>query len=57
MSALDLGKTVVSELLARAVARQAVDEGLAEPRSDEAIVAAIDAELWEPVYRRYRRKR
>lgn len=47
----------VALVVARAVARQAIEDGVAAPRSDEAIAAAVAAELWEPVYRPYRRRR
>ncbi|MCK6544756.1 NAD-dependent malic enzyme [Myxococcota bacterium] len=47
----------VSMHVAKAVARQAVKQGLADPLSDEQISARIEKKWWEPVYRRVRRKR
>jgi malate dehydrogenase (oxaloacetate-decarboxylating) len=41
--------------VARAVARQAVREGLASPRTDSDIYAAIAGKMWEPKYLPYRR--
>jgi malate dehydrogenase (oxaloacetate-decarboxylating) len=41
--------------VALAVAKQAQTESLADPMSEEAIVAAIRAKMWEPVYGAYRR--
>jgi malate dehydrogenase (oxaloacetate-decarboxylating) len=41
--------------VALAVARQAQKEGCAEPLSEDAILAAVKAKMWEPVYPRYRR--
>jgi malate dehydrogenase (oxaloacetate-decarboxylating) len=41
--------------VALAVARQAQKEGGAEPLSEDAILAAVKAKMWEPVYPRYRR--
>jgi malate dehydrogenase (oxaloacetate-decarboxylating) len=43
--------------VAHAVAKEAVAEGLAEAMSDDAIVAAIKAVMWEPVYAKYKRRR
>jgi malate dehydrogenase (oxaloacetate-decarboxylating) len=43
--------------VARAVAKQAQAENLAETTSDEALTAAIRAKMWEPVYARYIRLR
>jgi malate dehydrogenase (oxaloacetate-decarboxylating) len=43
--------------VAHAVAKEAVAEGLAGAMSDDAIVAAIKAIVWEPVYAKYRRRR
>jgi malic enzyme len=36
--------------VALAVAREAVASGLAEPTSDEAIEADVDAAMWWPAY-------
>lgn len=44
----------VSVAIARAVARQAMADGLAAPLDDEALEAQFAAEIWEPVYRPYR---
>jgi malate dehydrogenase (oxaloacetate-decarboxylating) len=43
--------------VAHAVAKEAVAEGLAEAMSDDAVVAAIEAVVWEPVYAKYKRRR
>jgi malate dehydrogenase (oxaloacetate-decarboxylating) len=43
--------------VAHAVAKEAVAEGIAEALNDDAIVAAIKAVVWEPVYAKYRRRR
>jgi malate dehydrogenase (oxaloacetate-decarboxylating) len=45
----------VSMQVAVAVGRQAEAEGLAEVRG-EAFVAAVQANVWEPVYLPYRRR-
>jgi len=42
----------VSRAVAVAVAREAIEEGLAEPVDD--LEEAIDAEMWAPVYLSYR---
>ncbi len=47
----------VSFRVAHAVAREAVADGLAEAMTDDAIIAAIKAIMWEPVYAKYRRRR
>ncbi len=47
----------VSFQVARAVALQARDEGLADVTSPEDIEAKIRAKMWDPVYRPYRRIR
>jgi hypothetical protein len=39
-----------------AVAKQARAEGLCQPFEDAALPGIIAAKMWEPVYRRYRRK-
>ncbi len=41
----------VADAVALAVARQAVDEGLADPLDDAAIVKAVEACKWRPQYR------
>jgi len=45
----------ISFHVAVAVAKQAMAEGLAEPRADVDIAAAVQTKMWEPVYARYRR--
>jgi malate dehydrogenase (oxaloacetate-decarboxylating) len=40
----------VSLAVARAVAKQAVKDGVAEARDDETLEAAIQANVWEPAY-------
>lgn len=45
----------VSKKIAKAVALQAMADGVALKHSDEAIDTAIEANFWEPVYRDYRR--
>jgi malate dehydrogenase (oxaloacetate-decarboxylating) len=45
----------VAREVALAVARQARDEGVAKGVDDEALITRIDALMWEPVYRTYRR--
>src|SRR5262249_44885214 len=45
----------VSVHIARAVGRQAQQEGLAEATSEETLTARIRAKMWDPVYRAYRR--
>jgi malate dehydrogenase (oxaloacetate-decarboxylating) len=47
----------ISFQVAVAVAKQAQAEGLADPRSDAAIAAAVRAKMWQPVYASYRRLR
>ena len=42
--------------VALAVAKQAQIEGLAEPAPEDAIVAAVKAKMWNPVYPNYRRR-
>jgi malate dehydrogenase (oxaloacetate-decarboxylating) len=44
----------VSKVIAKAVALQAMEDGVAFRKSDEAIDDAIEASFWEPVYRNYR---
>ncbi len=44
----------VAVTIARAVASQAVEDGVAQGRSDDDLDARIQAHLWEPVYRTYR---
>jgi malate dehydrogenase (oxaloacetate-decarboxylating) len=43
--------------VAIAVAKQAQAEGLADPISDEELIAAVRAKMWEPVYATHRRLR
>jgi len=43
--------------VAVAVARQAVADGLADSLTDEALIAAVKAKMWEPVYADYLRVR
>jgi malate dehydrogenase (oxaloacetate-decarboxylating) len=43
--------------VAIAVAKQAQADGLADPMSDAAIAAALQARMWEPVYATLRRRR
>lgn len=45
----------VSKIIARAVILQAMDDGVAFRKSDEAIDAQIEASFWDPEYRHYRR--
>jgi len=47
----------VSLQVATAVAKAAIDEGLAHPLADRDLIAAIGAKMWEPVYATYRRLR
>jgi malate dehydrogenase (oxaloacetate-decarboxylating) len=47
----------VALAVAKAVAKQAAADGVAEPYDDETLQACINALVWEPVYRPYRRKR
>lgn len=42
----------VADAVALAVARQAVDDGLAAPLDDDRIVEAVEAHKWRPQYRR-----
>ena len=44
----------VSRVIASAVARQAVEDGVAAQRSGEDLDGLIARHVWEPVYRRYR---
>jgi malate dehydrogenase (oxaloacetate-decarboxylating) len=41
----------VSIRIAQAVARQARDDGLTEPMTDDEIDTAIDERMWRPIYR------
>ena len=45
----------IAVAVARAVALQAVNEGLAPPMAEREIDAAIAAKMWEPKYLPYRR--
>jgi malate dehydrogenase (oxaloacetate-decarboxylating) len=47
----------VAVAVATAVARQAQLDGLAEPLADDELARRIAAQIWEPVYRPYRRIR
>lgn len=51
---LDHARAVSSDI-AYAVAAQAVEEGLADPRTPEEIRSRVDAKRWEPRYRPYQR--
>ena len=44
----------VAVAIAFAVARQAQADGVAPVRDETALESRIRAEVWEPVYRRYR---
>ncbi len=44
----------VSFAVAKAVALQAINEGLARPRDEQELESAIHANVWEPVYLPYR---
>lgn len=45
----------VSKYIAFAVAKIAIGQGLALPCSDELLLQSIEANFWEPEYRRYKR--
>ncbi|MBO1896049.1 MULTISPECIES: NAD-dependent malic enzyme [unclassified Shewanella] len=45
----------VSKYIAFAVAKAAIDQGLALPCTDELLQQSIEANFWEPEYRRYKR--
>jgi malate dehydrogenase (oxaloacetate-decarboxylating) len=45
----------LSRVIALAVAREAIAEGLSDLKESE-VEAAVDANVWEPVYRRYERE-
>jgi malate dehydrogenase (oxaloacetate-decarboxylating) len=45
----------VSKYIAFAVAKIAIEQGLALPCSDELLQQSIEANFWEPEYRRYKR--
>lgn len=45
----------VSKIIALAVAKQAIEQGLAIAVADDVLVDAIDNNFWEPAYRRYKR--
>jgi malate dehydrogenase (oxaloacetate-decarboxylating) len=47
----------VSVAVAEAVARQAIRDGLADPRGDEVLKAEIRTNIWEPAYLPYKLKR
>ncbi len=44
----------MSRVIAQAVSRQAVADGVAPARSDDELDARIARHVWEPVYRTYR---
>ncbi|ELA9811947.1 TPA: NAD-dependent malic enzyme [Vibrio parahaemolyticus] len=46
---------LVSKKIAFAVAKKAIEEGVALEITDEALNDAIDQAFWQPVYRRYKR--
>jgi len=46
----------VSLAVAKAVAQQAIKDGLADPRDEEVLKAEIRANVWEPAYLPYRLK-
>jgi len=46
----------ISFHVAFAVAKQAIAEGLAAPKTAEQIAAAVQAKMWEPVYAVYQRR-
>jgi malate dehydrogenase (oxaloacetate-decarboxylating) len=46
----------VAVAIATAVARQAQRDGVAEPCSEDELAGRIAAQIWEPVYRPYRRR-
>jgi malate dehydrogenase (oxaloacetate-decarboxylating) len=46
----------VAVAIATAVSRQAQQDGVAEPCSDDELAGRIAAQIWEPVYRPYRRR-
>jgi malate dehydrogenase (oxaloacetate-decarboxylating) len=43
--------------VAIAVAKQAISDGLASPRSDDELARAVRAKMWEPIYAHYHRLR
>ncbi|MCK6261842.1 NAD-dependent malic enzyme [Vibrio sp. ZSDE26] len=45
----------VSKKIAFAVAKKAIEQGVALEITDEALEAAIEQHFWQPVYRRYKR--
>ena len=45
----------VSRLIAFAVAKQAMKDGVATPLPDDALLRRIDRNFWQPEYRMYRR--
>ncbi len=47
----------VAVAVATAVARQAAADGVAAPLAEEVLAARIHGHMWEPIYRRYRRRR
>jgi malate dehydrogenase (oxaloacetate-decarboxylating) len=47
----------VSHRVALAVAQQAENEGIAEATGNDPLPARVQAKMWSPVYRPYRRRR
>lgn len=45
----------VSKKIAFAVAKKAIEQGVALEITDEALEEAIENHFWQPVYRRYKR--
>jgi malate dehydrogenase (oxaloacetate-decarboxylating) len=45
----------VSKKIAFAVGKKAIEQGVAQEITDEALSLAIDNQFWQPVYRRYKR--
>jgi malate dehydrogenase (oxaloacetate-decarboxylating) len=45
----------VSKKIAFAVGKKAIEQGVAQEITDEALVQAIESQFWQPVYRRYKR--
>ncbi|MCL9774852.1 NAD-dependent malic enzyme [Vibrio methylphosphonaticus] len=46
---------LVSKRIAFAVAKKAIEQGVAKETSDETLRAAIEENFWQPVYRKYKR--
>ncbi|MGL6171412.1 MAG: malic enzyme-like NAD(P)-binding protein, partial [Vibrio sp.] len=45
----------VSKKIAFAVAKKAIEQGIAPEITDEALEASIEQHFWQPAYRRYKR--